>query len=964
MALTLIPTSSVHLLNSTSVALPQIFAADFNLRSRWRRRPVSSIFNFRHSLPSRTSLHCLCSSSPAASPMSLEVSTPNSQFLDSLIYSRAYWVTQGVIAWNVDVGEGSCYLFASKFAGLSFSEDGIDGYDVRIKLEAESGSLPAHVIEKFPHIRNYKSFKVPSDLDSRDLVKSQLAVVCFDAEGRLIQGTGLQLPGVLDELFSYDGPLGAHFTPEGVSLHLWAPTAQAVSVCIYKTPLNKSPMEICPLVEANGVWSTEGACSWERCYYVYKVSVYHPSTMKLETCYANDPYARGLSADGSKTFLVNLDSDDLKPEGWENLADEKPCLKSYSDISIYELHVRDFSAYDETVEPENRGGYLAFTSKDSAGVKHLQKLVDAGLTHLHLLPTYQFGGVDDEKENWKSVDTSLLDGLAPDSTEAQARITENQDDNGYNWGYNPVLWGVPKGSYASDPTGPCRITEFRKMVQALNCTGLNVVLDVVYNHLHASGPHDKDSVLDKIVPGYYLRRNNDGFIENSTCVNNTASEHYMVDRLIRDDLLNWVVNYKVDGFRFDLMGHIMKATMVNAKSAIGSLSKEKDGVDGSRIYLYGEGWNFGEVANNGRGINASQFNLCGTGIGSFNDRIRDATLGGSPFGHPLQQGFITGLLLQPNGHDHGSEATQELMLSTAKDHIQIGMVANLMDYMLTNHEGNEVKGSEILMHDATPVAYASQPTETINYVSAHDNETLFDIISLKTPMEISVDERCRINHLASSMIALSQGIPFFHAGDEILRSKSLDRDSYNSDDWFNRLDFSYSSNNWGVGLPPKGKNEHNWPLIKPRLQDPSFKPQSSHIVATLHNFLDLLRIRYSSPLFRLDTAKAIQERVRFHNTGPSSIQGAIVMSIQDGRKGIPSISQIDPVYSLIVVIFNARPSEFSFLSPALKDRNLELHPVQVMSGDETVKKSVYEAFSGSFTVPARTTAVFVESRND
>ncbi|OAO92107.1 hypothetical protein AXX17_AT5G03790 [Arabidopsis thaliana] len=178
-----------------------------------------------------------------------------------------------------------------------------------------------------------------------------------------------------------------------------------------------------------------------------------------------------------------------------------------------------------------------------------------------------------------------------------------------------------------------------------------------------------------------------------------------------------------------------------------------------------------------------------------------------------------------------------------------------------------------------------------------------------------------------------------------------------------RLDFSYSSNNWGVGLPPKGKNEHNWPLIKPRLQDPSFKPKSSHIVATLHNFLDLLRIRYSSPLFRLDTARAIQERVRFHNTGPSSIPGAIVMSIEDGHKGIPSVSQIDPIYSLIVVIFNARPSEFSYPSPALKDRKLELHPVQVMSADEIVKKSVYDSFSGGFTVPARTTTVFVESRN-
>ncbi|CAH8379559.1 unnamed protein product [Eruca vesicaria subsp. sativa] len=647
MALTLTLATSVHLPNSTSVARPRILAADSRHRSRLPR-PSSSIANFQLRFPSTTycseELRCLCSSSSAASPMQFEVSTPNSQVLLSGVINFVYWVTEGVIAWNVDVGEGSCYLYASRIAGLSFSEDGIDGFDLRVKLEVESGSLHTNVIEKFPRIGNYKPFKVPSDLDTRDLVKSQLAIVCFDAEGRLIQGTGLQLPGVLDELFSYDGPLGATFAQGGgVSLHLWAPTAQEVSVCIYKNPLDKYPTEICPFEEVNGVWSTNGPSSWEGCYYAYKVSV---STLKVETCYANDPYARGLSADASKTYMVNLDSDDLKPEGWEKLADKKPCLRSHSDICIYELHVRDFSVYDETVEPEHRGGYLAFTLKDSAGVKHLQKLADA--------------------------DTSVLEGLPPDSAEAQARITEIQNDDGFNWGYNPVLWGVPKGSYASDPTGPCRIIEFRKMVQGLNSIGLNVVLDVVYNHLHANGPHNKDSVLDKIVPGYYLRRNNDGFIENSTCVNNTASEHYMVDRLIRDDLLNWVVNYKVDGFRFDLMGHIMKATMVKAKSAIGNLRKETDGVDGSRIYLYGEGWNFGEVANNGRGVNASQFNLTGTGIGSFNDRIRDATLGGSPFGHPLQQGFITGLLLQPNGHGQGSEDTQQLMLSTAKDHIQIG----------------------------------------------------------------------------------------------------------------------------------------------------------------------------------------------------------------------------------------------------------------------------------------------------
>ncbi|TYI83724.1 hypothetical protein E1A91_D05G313300v1 [Gossypium mustelinum] len=829
-------------------------------------------------LKSNSLLFPLFSSSPSFFKLPLRCSSPSmplqlsSLSQDSLLYSRAYWVTKTIIAWNVDVVEGSCYLYASKVAALSVTDNGIQGHDLEIKLEEDRSGLPPNVIEKFPHIRDYRAFKLPPVLDAKNLVKCQLAVAEFNSQGKCRNATGLQLPGVLDELFSYDGPLGAFYSAEAVSLCLWAPTAQAVYAHIYKDPVGGSPLEIIPLEETNGVWSTKGPKSWEGCYYMYEVSVYHPSTLHIEKCYANDPYARGLSADGKRTLFVNLHADDLKPEGWDELADMKPDILSFSDISIYELHIRDFSANDDTVNADFRGGYMAFTLKDSAGVLHLKKLSKAGITHVHLLPTFQFAAVDDEKENWKYVDSKILEKLPPDSAEQQEKITAIQDDDAYNWGYNPVLWGAPKGSYSSDPNGPCRIVEFRKMIQALTHIGLRVVLDVVYNHLHANGPFDKDSVLDKIVPGYYLRRNTDGFIENSTCVNNTASEHYMVERLIIDDLLSWAINYKVDGFRFDLMGHIMKRTMVKAKDALCSLTKERDGVDGSRIYIYGEGWDFGEVAKNGRGINAAQFNICGTGIGSFNDRIRDAMLGGSPFGPPLQQGFVTGLLLEPNGHDHGTKDVEKAMLASAKDHIQVGLAANLRGFVLTDFEGKEV-----------------------NYVSAHDNETLFDIISLKTPVGISVEDRCRMNHFATSIIALTQGIPFFHAGDEMLRSKSLDRDSYNSGDWFNRLDFTYNSNNWGVGLPPKQKNENSWPLIQPRLADPSFKPQRSHILAAVENFTDVLCIRYSSPLFRLRTANAIQERVRFHNTGPSWVPGFIVMSIEDGNEGIPGLSQLDPI---------------------------------------------------------------------
>ncbi|WJX18749.1 Pullulanase 1, chloroplastic [Trifolium repens] len=220
----------------------------------------------------------------------------------------------------------------------------------------------------------------------------------------------------------------------------------------------------------------------------------------------------------------------------------------FYDISIYELDIRDFSANDLSVQPGFRGGYLAFTLPNSNRHNSLFAVLfessGAGITHVHLLPTFQFVGVDDQKENWRNVDTSVPESFPPDSDQQQALITAIQNFDGYNWGYNPVLWGVPKGSYASNPNGPNRAIEFRKMVQALNHTGLRIVLDTVYNHLQGSGPSDEHSFLDKIVPGYYLRRNTDGFIEHSTCMNNTVSEHFMVEHLILcGNLLQSISNF-------------------------------------------------------------------------------------------------------------------------------------------------------------------------------------------------------------------------------------------------------------------------------------------------------------------------------------------------------------------------------------------------------------------------------------
>ncbi|NP_001104920.1 pullulanase-type starch debranching enzyme 1 [Zea mays] len=878
-----------------------------------------------------------------------------------LLDARAYWVTKSLIAWNISDQKTSLFLYASRNATMCMSSQDMKGYDSKVELQPENDGLPSSVTQKFPFISSYRAFRIPSSVDVATLVKCQLAVASFDAHGNRQDVTGLQLPGVLDDMFAYTGPLGTIFSEEAVSMYLWAPTAQDVSVSFYDGPAGPL-LETVQLNELNGVWSVTGPRNWENRYYLYEVTVYHQTTGNIEKCLAADPYARGLSANSTRTWLVDINNETLKPLAWDGLAAEKPRLDSFSDISIYELHIRDFSAHDSTVDCPFRGGFCAFTFQDSVGIEHLKKLSDAGLTHVHLLPSFQFGGVDDIKSNWKCVDEIELSKLPPGSDLQQAAIVAIQEEDPYNWGYNPVVWGVPKGSYASNPDGPSRIIEYRLMVQALNRLGLRVVMDVVYNHLYSSGPFAITSVLDKIVPGYYLRRDSNGQTENSAAVNNTASEHFMVDRLIVDDLLNWAVNYKVDGFRFDLMGHIMKKTMIRAKSALQSLTIDEHGVDGSKIYLYGEGWNFGEVAENQRGINGSQLNMSGTGIGSFNDRIRDAINGGSPFGNPLQQGFSTGLFLEPNGFYQGNETETRLTLATYADHIQIGLAGNLKDYVVISHTGEARKGSEIRTFDGSPVGYASSPIETINYASAHDNETLFDIISLKTPMDLSIDERCRINHLSTSMIALSQGIPFFHAGDEILRSKSLDRDSYDSGDWFNKIDFTYETNNWGVGLPPREKNEGSWPLMKPRLENPSFKPAKHDIIAALDKFIDILKIRYSSPLFRLTTASDIVQRVHFHNTGPSLVPGVIVMSIEDARNDRHDMAQIDETFSCVVTVFNVCPYEVSIEIPDLASLRLQLHPVQVNSSDALARQSAYDTATGRFTVPKRTAAVFVEPR--
>ena len=258
-------------------------------------------------------------------------------------------------------------------------------------------------------------------------------------------------------------------------------------------------------------------------------------------------------------------------------------------------------------------------------------------------------------------------------------------------------------------------------------------------------------------------------------------------------------------------------------------------------------------------------------------------------------------------------------------------------------------------YNGQQAGYTADPQELINYVEAHDNETLFDAIQLKAPVATSMADRVRMQVVGLSLVLLGEGVPFVHAGSEILRSKSLDRNCYNSGDWFNRLDFTYSSNNWGVGLPPASSNQSNWPFMKPLLANPALRPTSDDIRSSLRRFRDLLQIRKGSPLFRLRTAAQVDARLSFANGGPDQIPGLIVMRLSDRVD-----PDLDPNAEEIIVFFNANDEDETLKLPDTRGRHFKLSKIQRTSDDEIVTESRFSSGNGTFFVPRRTTAVFVD----
>lgn len=860
---------------------------------------------------------------PAGSAAALDLTT-----------SKAVWIDRDTVAWNGSDAAASTQLLYSHDGSIAVKDGALTSDDERW-LRLEKTTLTDAQKAKFPYLKDYTAFSVdPRDRDRvREALDGQIVASQRAANGAVLAATGVQIAGVLDDVYASatKADLGPAFDKGRPTLSVWAPTAQSVSLEL------DGSLKTMKRDDTTGVWSVTGPKSWKNKPYRYVVKVWAPSVRKVVTNKVTDPYSVALTANSERSLVVDLDDKSLAPGGWSTLA--KPKAVPLKDAQIQELHVRDFSVADKTVPAKDQGTYLAFTDKDSDGSKHLRALAKSGTSYVHLLPAFDIATIPEKKADQESPDCDLA-SYAADSDQQQECVAKTAAKDAYNWGYDPFHYTVPEGSYATDPDGTARTVQFRKMVKSLNEDGLRVVMDVVYNHTASAGQADT-SVLDKVVPGYYQRLLADGSVANSTCCAGTATENAMMGKLVVDSVVTWAKEYKVDGFRFDLMGHQPKANLLAVRKALDALTPAKDGVDGKKIIMYGEGWNFGEVADDARFVQATQKNMAGTGIATFSDRARDAVRGGGPFDEdPGVQGFASGLYTDPNSSSaNGTSAEQKARLLHYQDLIKVGLTGNLAKYRFTDTDGKEVTGAGV-DYNGQPAGYADAPGDAVAYADAHDNESLFDALTYKLPKDTSAADRARMQVLAMATATLSQGPSLSQAGSDLLRSKSLDRNSFDSGDWFNAVHWNCADGNgFGRGLPPAADNESKWPYAKPVLS--SVKVGCPQIEGASAAYQDLLRIRSTEAAFSLGTAAQVQSELSFPLSGKDETPGVITMRLGD-----------------LVVVFNATPDRQEQHVTSLSGTGYRLHPVQATGTDAVVKSSSYDRSTHTFAVPGRTVAVF------
>lgn len=520
---------------------------------------------------------------------------------------------------------------------------------------------------------------------------------------------------------AYSGnDLGASYSKKATTFKVWSPNAASVRVNIFEHGSDNEGdagsimSRAMSLDKTTGVWSVTINGDLLNKYYTYSVT--HGKTTK-ETA---DVYAKACGVNGQRSMVVDLST--TNPEGWEN--DKHVLVQNQTDASVWEISVADFSSSESSgVSEANRGKYLAFTEEgttvngvqgaSSTCVDYLKKL---GVKYVQIMPFYDFGSVDESK--------NIMDQ--------------------YNWGYDPVNYNCPEGSYSSNPKkGEVRIKECKQMIQALHNAGIGVIMDVVYNHTYTS-----DSWFQRTVPNYYYRMNNDGTFSNgSGCSNDTASEHLMFRKYMIDSVTYWASEYHIDGFRFDLMGLHDVTTMNSIRTALDNLYADGSG---SQILMYGEAWDMATNCDDGT-VMASQKNLkqLSDRIGAFDDTIRDAIKGST--------GGTDGAFVQ--------EGSRRANLKTG--------IAGQSD---------------------TTTGWANVPSQCVTYASCHDNLCLYDklvgsVYGADGKYRKRYEDLVAMNKLSAAIVITSQGIPFSLGGEEFCRSKDGDENSYASSRKENMLDW-------------------------------------------------------------------------------------------------------------------------------------------------------------------------------
>lgn len=618
--------------------------------------------------------------------------------------------------------------------------------------------------------------------------------------------------------YTYSGnDLGATWTKEQTTFRVWAPTAEAVSVCLYEkgdARIETMKDEVSMKADVNGTWVVTIPGDLNGTYYTYKVFFEGKGT---EAC---DPYARTTGVNGDRAMVIDLAS--TNPEGWDK--DTNPHAgEPYNDAIIYEAHVRDLTT-EAGAGIKNVGKFLGVVetgtkTKDgvSTGLDHIKEL---GVTHLHLLPVYDFGSVNELGGKYAA---------------------------GYNWGYDPVNYNVPEGSYATDPeNGAVRVCEFKTMVKGLHDNGISVVMDVVYNHVQSAG----DFCFNKLVPGYFSRIGEDGSYSNgSGCGNDTASERSMVKKYIVESVCYWASEYHIDGFRFDLVG-LLDVDTVNA------IVEEVHKINPD-VLFYGEGWSLTTATTKPGTVLATMFNSDKVNdFAFFNDTFRDG-LKGSVFN--TGKGFVSG-------------AT-----------------------------GEEAKIARCFIGLDT---WCQNPSQTINYASCHDNNTLFDRLNISCK-DASREDLIKMNNLAASLYLTAEGIPFMQAGEEMLRSK------VNSDGTFNE-------NSYSAGDAVNS-------MIYSALSEKDTK-------AVFEYYKGLIAFRKAHKALRLSTADEVLQYVSEVTMPEENMVGFEISGDMEGESA-----------DRIFLAFNANPENVTIDLPegewnvCVNDEKAGVKSLKKVSGEVTVK---------------------------